>query len=63
MGDKIVTEVKFSANLGAENVIEVISFVDSIPIADKVGKEIVMHVDTEIKNDDVFYTDSNGLEL
>lgn len=43
--------------------IDIESFVDSIPIADKVGKEIVLLVTTDIKNGETFYTDSNGLEL
>ena len=34
-----------------------------IPIQDSVGKEVVMMVETGIKNENVFYTDSNGLEM
>ena len=34
-----------------------------IDISDGIGKEIVLLVDTDVKNGDVFYTDSNGLEL
>jgi hypothetical protein len=42
---------------------EVETFIDSIPIADGVGKEVVLQLETGINNKDVFYTDSNGLEL
>lgn len=42
---------------------EIESFIDSIPIEDGVGKEVVIKVNTHIKNAGVFYTDSNGLEL
>ena len=45
------------------NVYEIETFLDSIPIDDNVGKEIVMLIDTSIKNGNKFYTDSNGLEL
>ena len=45
------------------NVYEIETFLDSIPIDDHIGKEIVMLIDTGIMNKNVFYTDSNGLEL
>lgn len=37
--------------------------VGSIPVTDHKGKEIITRFDTELKNDDVFYTDSNGREI
>lgn len=40
------------------------SFVDSIPIVDGVGKEIVMVVRVPtIQNNGTFYTDSMGMEM
>jgi hypothetical protein len=42
---------------------EIETFVDSIPVDDRIGKEVVLIVDTGIDNKDTFYTDSNGLEL
>lgn len=42
---------------------EIESFVDSIPVHDFIGKEVVLLVDTKINNGDTFFTDSNGLEL
>ena len=49
--------------------IEIETFVNSIDIlingnlTNQQGKEIVLLVETDIKNGDKFYTDSNGLEL
>ena len=42
--------------------VEVETFVNSINIDDKRGKEIVLNINTNEKSD-CFYTDSNGLEL
>jgi len=40
------------------------TLVNSISIADRQGKEIVLNIDFDsINNKDIFYTDSNGLEL
>jgi len=39
------------------------SYIHSIPIDDGVGKEVVILFNTNIHNNDIFYTDSNGLEL
>lgn len=46
-----------------ENVVELETFIDSIPVSDGIGKEIVLHVNTNLTNNQTFYTDSNGLEL
>lgn len=43
--------------------VEIETYLDSIPIDDFVGKEILLHIQTDISNGDEFYTDSNGLEL
>ncbi|XP_065289713.1 lysosomal alpha-mannosidase-like [Dermacentor albipictus] len=43
--------------------VEFVWVVGSIPVADDKGKEIITRFDTEIKNDGVFYTDSNGREI
>lgn len=43
--------------------VELETLVKPISIADGKGKEIVMEIDTSIKNNNTFYTDSNGLEL
>ena len=42
--------------------VELESFIDSIKVK-YFGKEVVLQVKTNIKNEKVFYTDSNGLEL
>ncbi|KAL4512875.1 hypothetical protein ABPG72_017560 [Tetrahymena utriculariae] len=45
------------------HVVELETFIGSIPIKDKVGKEVVLLVNTPVINNQTFYTDSNGLEL
>ncbi len=63
-GDKTLTRVCFSKavdyvrNFGF--MIE--TFIDSIPIADGVGKEVTMNLKTRYNNGKTFYTDSMGLE-
>jgi len=43
---------------------EIESYVNSISISDSIGKEIVLNMNFNgINNKDVFYTDSNGLEM
>jgi len=42
--------------------LETSTFVDSINIDDKQGKEIVMQVASDLTNNRTFFTDSNGLE-
>ena len=37
------------------------TFIDSIPIEDGFGKEVVMNIKTDIENGGTFYTDSMGL--
>jgi len=59
---KIITEIRIYGDLGRG--VEVNTFVDSINIDDKKGKEIVMQVNVpSIANKDVFYTDSMGMEM
>ena len=49
---------------GCENFVEIESFVNSIDVLTEMqGKEIVMVIETDLKNNKTFYTDSNGLEL
>ncbi|UJR22329.1 hypothetical protein I4U23_025391 [Adineta vaga] len=43
--------------------VEVQWTVGPIPIADNVGKEIILRYDTDIQNGGKFYTDSNGREV
>eukprot|EP01016_Furgasonia_blochmanni_P020637 TRINITY_DN2303_c0_g1_i16.p1 TRINITY_DN2303_c0_g1~~TRINITY_DN2303_c0_g1_i16.p1 ORF type:complete len:874 (-),score=283.75 TRINITY_DN2303_c0_g1_i16:239-2860(-) len=43
--------------------IEIETFVDSIDIDDDIGKEIILKVKSQIHNQGVFYTDSNGMEM
>lgn len=43
--------------------VELETLVKSISIEDGRGKEVVMEIETNIKNNNTFYTDSNGLEL
>ena len=35
---------------------------DSIPIQDHTGKEVILNIKTDVKNGGKFYTDSMGLE-
>lgn len=37
--------------------------IESIDIRDGKGKDIVMQIDTDLKNNLMMYTDSNGLEM
>ena len=63
-GDKTLTRVSFSKtvdyvrNFG----FMVETFVDSIPIGDKVGKEVTLNIKTRYNNGNKFFTDSMGLE-
>jgi hypothetical protein len=63
-GDKTLTKVYFSKTLDYVRnfgfLIE--TFIDSIPIADKVGKEVTLNLKTKYNNGKTFYTDSMGLE-
>lgn len=45
-----------------EKVFYIESFIDSLNIDDRRGKEVVILIDTKIQNNKIFYTDSNGLE-
>jgi len=45
------------------NTFNIQTFIDSIPIDDGIAKEIVLLINTNIDNNNTFYTDSNGLEL
>jgi hypothetical protein len=42
---------------------EIETFIGSIDVSDGIGKEVVMLLETNVNNQDTFYTDSNGLEL
>ena len=43
--------------------VEVQWTVGPIPIADEIGKEIILRYDTDIQNGAKFYTDANGREV
>ena len=62
-GKYIISQVKIHANPLMKNVVELHSFIKSIPIDDNIGKEIVLLVTSNIMNNKTFFTDSNGLEL
>lgn len=63
-GDRTLTRVSFSKTLDYVRnfgfMIE--TFVDSIPIGDKVGKEVTLNIKTRYNNGNKFFTDSMGLE-
>jgi hypothetical protein len=63
-GDKTLTKVYFSKTLDYVRnfgfLIE--TFVDSIPIDDRIGKEVTLNLKTKYNNGKTFYTDSMGLE-
>jgi hypothetical protein len=61
--DLVVTRLRFFKNTLAQT-IEIETFLLPVPIDDQIGKEVTIEIgDTEIKNQGVFYTDSNGLEM
>jgi len=62
-GDKIDAQLKlYNFDLG-NAFMELESFVYSIQTLDGIGKEIVLHISSELKNNNTFFTDSNGLEM
>lgn len=62
-GTHIDTQVRFyNDNPNFDSVVEVQSHVYSIP-GDGIGREIVMHMEFDVNNQNLFYTDSNGLEM
>jgi hypothetical protein len=71
MNNNILCQLKFFTNNNKQeqtdfdlfDIVEIESYINSINIEDKQGKEIIMRINREIKNNGIFYTDSNGLEL
>ncbi|KAL4461952.1 hypothetical protein ABPG74_000797 [Tetrahymena malaccensis] len=61
-GTKTTTQLRFSSYL-QKQFCEVETFIHSIDVNDGVGKEVVMLVNTNFKNNGKFFTDSSGLEL
>ncbi len=62
-GDKVTSLLKFSNLKNYENIVQIETFINSINMNDWNGKEIILHLSTQINNKKTFYTDSNGLEL
>ncbi|EAS02491.2 glycoside hydrolase family 38 amine-terminal domain protein (macronuclear) [Tetrahymena thermophila SB210] len=62
-GTKTTTQLRFSSIYPQKQVCEVETFIHSIDVDDGIGKEVVMLINTNYKNDRKFFTDSNGLEL
>lgn len=42
---------------------EIETFINTLDTTGTAGKEVVILIDTEIKNGKTFFTDANGLEL
>jgi lysosomal alpha-mannosidase len=63
-GDRILSKVYFSrtVNYVRNYGFMIESFVDSISIADDIGKEVTLNIQTKYKNLRTFYTDSMGME-
>lgn len=63
-GDKTYTTVYFNKLAGYVDRygLETYTYVDSINIDDKVGKEVVIDITSDISNNKTFFTDSNGME-
>lgn len=63
-GDKIYSKMYFSKQPSyvESNGFMLETFVDSISLADKIGKEVILTIPTTFSNSKTFYTDSNGLE-
>ena len=63
-GDKFDSHLKFYADATVlEDAIEVETFLKAIDVSDQIGKEVTLNIQTEIKNGELFKTDSNGLEM
>lgn len=63
-GDRTDSKVTFSKEDGYidSNGFEIETHIDSIPVLDKIGKEVTLNfAATGFLNNDTFYTDSNGL--
>jgi len=62
VGSNVITDIRIYKDLA--NGIEMQTFVNSISIADKQGKDVIMIVEVpSIHNDKTFYTDSMGMEM
>ena len=59
----MVTWIRINKEDGFEAGIEIETFVDSIDVSNGVGKEVTINIQTDIDNDEIFYTDSAGLEM
>ena len=62
-GSKTRSQLKINAVFRTGSVLELETFVDSIDISDRQGREVVLQVSTDIRSNRTFYTDSNGLEM
>lgn len=61
-GERVKTNMRIFGDLAKGIVLR--SFVDSIPVDDGKGKEVIMVVEVpSIKNQNTFYTDSMGMEM
>ena len=56
------TKTKTWITTSDEKVFYIESFIDSLDIDDRRGKEVIILIDTKIQNNNIFYTDSSGLE-
>jgi len=62
VSDKVIANMRIYGDLA--NGMELESFINSIDIADGVGKEVVVLIQSpNVNNDGVFYTDSMGMEF
>ncbi|KAL4477150.1 hypothetical protein ABPG72_008884 [Tetrahymena utriculariae] len=61
-GQHTTTQLKFFFS-NSDKIVEVETFIHPINISDGKGKEVVLIVNTNLKNQKTFYTDSNGLSL
>jgi lysosomal alpha-mannosidase len=63
-GDRILTRVYFSKAVDAVRNFGLLieTQIDSIPINDNIGKEVTLNIKTNKKNNNIFTTDSMGLE-
>lgn len=61
-GDKTYSRVYFHRLDQYDYGFELYTYVNSISTDDKVGKEVVLNIISNLTNNKTFYTDSNGLE-
>ena len=61
--DKVQSQVKYCAHASQNSVPEIETLVKGIDLSDGQGKNVILKINTQIDNQEAFFTDSNGLDL